>query len=370
MSPCTQSEVSAGTIAATTVSSSNGGTICPALAKLLARHNRILQHTKLWFTTRTRMITCSDMASVLGENPYSTRQQVFLKKTGQSRPFTGNAACDYGTKMEPVAMAKYIEVTGNKVWPEDVGLLQHPDYASIGGSPDGITLDGILIEIKCPLTRKIIPGVVPGYYRAQLQILMQIMGLELAHFVQYKPETTFFAGTLDITVEPIDQAYWARSLPVLLDFMAEVIDFYEKVNLPIGTPMIDWSKEDPVAKAKQDTKSNASEGRVCIFVDKKLIIEDYQGANRLVMRREYNVSLEDCKNETLKMAHFIIKEAETKQVNGGVDSLIAYAMRNAPESLREEVKAFKISYIESGEELSSSESDEGGERGAKCAMIL
>jgi putative phage-type endonuclease len=353
-----------------TVVSSKCGDICPALAKLLARHNRILQHTKLWFTTRTRMITCSDMASVLGENPYNTRKQVFMKKTGQSRPFTGNAACDYGTKMEPVAMAKYVEVTGNKVWKEDVGLLQHPDYASIGGSPDGITLDGILIEIKCPMTRKIIHGVIPGYYRAQVQILMQIMGLQLAHFVQFKPETTFFSGILDITVEPIDQEYWARSLPVLLDFMTEVIDFYEKAKLPIGTPMIDWSKEDPVAKAKQNTKSSASEGRVCIFVDKKLIIEDYQGATSPVVRREYNVSLDDCKDETLKMAHCIIQDAEKKQVNGGVDSLIAYAMRGAPESLREEVKAFKISYIESGEEGSSSESDEGGERGAKCARIL
>ena len=113
------------------------------------------------------MITCSDIASVVGLNPYTSRNQVFKKKTGQSKPFRGNIATRRGTALEPVALAAYESKMKTKVWPHDLGLMQHREYATIGGSPDGVTLGGTLVEIKCPLTRRIIPGTIPEYYVPQ-----------------------------------------------------------------------------------------------------------------------------------------------------------------------------------------------------------
>lgn len=245
----------------------DGIPISEALARVLVRNNRIKQHTALWYSTRKRMITCSDIAAVLGMNPYSSRNQVFRKKTGQSKPFTGNAATRRGNELEAVALRRYVETTGNPVWPEDAGLLQHKDYPQIGGSPDGITLSGILLEIKCPLTREIIPGYIPGYYIPQVQVLMEIFDLEEAHFIQYRPATRFADEVLDITKVPRDREFFARALPKLLDFMQEVTDFYEKAQLPIGTPMIDFEKQDPAAVRRKRKRAAEGKATVCAFVD-------------------------------------------------------------------------------------------------------
>jgi hypothetical protein len=56
----------------------------------------------------------------------------------------------------------------------------------LGASPDGVTEDGLLIEIKCPLTRKI-EKKVPSYYLPQVQLQLEITDLEECDFVQYRP---------------------------------------------------------------------------------------------------------------------------------------------------------------------------------------
>lgn len=278
------------------ISSHVGPPICKALAKVLKRNNRIKQRTKLWYTTRVRMLTCSDMAAVLGENPYSNRQAVFRKKTGQSRPFKGNYATARGTRLEPEAISAYERVSGKTVWHEDIGLLQHPDWPQIGGSPDGITHDGILIEIKCPLTRPIIHGFCPPQYVAQVQVLMEICDLELAHFVQYKPGDIYKKEILDITIMKRDRDYFAKVLPVFLEFMKDITSFYESAHVPIGTPMIDWDEEDRKAKKKLDTAEAIGIGKICAFVrdpitqKQQFVVEEYSGPSNPVIRTVHDLT--------------------------------------------------------------------------------
>jgi hypothetical protein len=61
----------------------------------------------------------------------------------------------------------YDQKTGRKT--HEIGLVQHRDYPWLGASPDGITEDGLLVEIKCPLTRKI-EAKVPKHYLPQVQL--------------------------------------------------------------------------------------------------------------------------------------------------------------------------------------------------------
>lgn len=267
-----------------------GSPICPKLANILMRKNRIKQRTKLWYTTRKRMITCSDIASVLGMNKYSSRRQILWKKTGRSRPFNGNTATRRGQELEPVAIAAYQKKTGNIVWPDDVGLMQHPDWAQIGGSPDGVTLGGILIEIKCPLTRQIIPGFIPKLYIPQVQVLMEIFDLDVAHFVQYRPHNTYCDEICDITVVNRDRGFFTKALPLLIDFMQEVTDFYNQQQLPIGTPMIDWSKDDAVAVARARRDTVMGIGKQYRYIGDKLIIEEVKTHGGPVTRTEHKVS--------------------------------------------------------------------------------
>ena len=104
-------------------------------------------------------------------NPYSTRADLIYKKCGGKDVFKGNAATAHGQKWEDTAIRIYCEKYNDKSF--EFGLLPHPTIPFLGGSPDGITAKGIVLEVKCPLGRQIIPGLVPSYYLPQVQIVME-----------------------------------------------------------------------------------------------------------------------------------------------------------------------------------------------------
>ena len=323
-----------------------GKPICRKLAAILQRDMRIKQHSKLWFSQRNRMITCSDMAAVLGMNPYSSKNEVFNKKTGQAKPFHGNAATRRGTELEPVAMKAYEKKSGKTTWPEDVGLMQHPVYSQIGGSPDGITLDGILVEIKCPMSRRIIPGLCPKYYIPQVQVLMEIFDLDQTHFVQYRPETRYTNEVCDITIINRDPVWFANALPQLQGFMTDVTEFYRDANMPIGTPMIEWDN---------NRTTNIGTGKVCAFVYDKpsnseiFVIEAYDAGK--VTRTEHKlISDVTVKDKDVEEAHNIIKNHNEDTDTTWIDSIIS----NLPERLKYELQHRKS---ESLVDYSDSDSD-------------
>ena len=94
------------------------------------------------------MLTASDVAAALGLNPYQTRKSLLDKKTGRggSRKFTGNAATRWGVLYEPEARKLYERKTGHFVY--EFGVIQHQEHTWLGGSPDGVTETGRLLEIK------------------------------------------------------------------------------------------------------------------------------------------------------------------------------------------------------------------------------
>ena len=305
-----------------------GKPICRKLAAILQRDMRIKQHSKLWFSQRNRMITCSDMAAVLGMNPYSNKNDVFNKKTGQAKPFRGNAATRRGTELEPVAMKAYEKKSGKTTWPEDIGLMQHPVYAEIGGSPDGITLDGILVEIKCPMSRRIVNGSCPKYYIPQVQVLMEIFDLDQTHFVQYRPETRYTDEVCDITVINRDREWFKRALPQLRGFMQEVVEFYRNENMPIGTPMVKWD---------DNRSTNIGTGKVCAFVydqpseSEIFVIEAYNAGP--VIRTEHKLIKDVTVDKNIEDAHKLIKNHNDGTDNTWIDRIVS----NLPDRLRQEL---------------------------------
>jgi putative phage-type endonuclease len=143
------------------------------------------QRSQEWLALRETMLTASDVASAIGHNRYE-RPDDLLRKKVLKTAWAGNAATAHGTLLEPVARDLYDERYGKKS--HEIGLVQHPIYSFLGGSADGITEDGILLEIKCPLTRKI-EDKVPKHYIPQIQLLLEIIDFENCDFVQYRPAT-------------------------------------------------------------------------------------------------------------------------------------------------------------------------------------
>ena len=170
------------------------------------------QRSPEWLELRENMITASDVASALGENRYET-PDAFIKKKVLRTIWAGNAATEHGTKLEPLVRALYDERTGRKT--HEIGLVQHRLYPWLGASPDGVTEDGLLVEIKCPLTRKIEPKV-PKHYLPQVQLQLEITDLEECDFVQYRPAKTEGAEPEFVVVRVVrDRKWFEDHLPVM-----------------------------------------------------------------------------------------------------------------------------------------------------------
>ena len=163
------------------------------------------QRTQEWFEARKQCVTASELASVICENPYCSRVQTLKKKVGLAGDSSSSTfACQHGNDNEDRAIEIYEQQTGHRVL--SFGLLrsQVPGQTHIAGSPDGITHCGRLVEVKCPVSRQIIPGVVPKHYQSQIELLMHIAQIEVADFVQMGTNQ----GAFDITACRRTEGYY------------------------------------------------------------------------------------------------------------------------------------------------------------------
>lgn len=194
----------------------------PRVSALLARP-QLVQRTPEWYEARRELITASDCAAALGIKPYASykgcpRSELLTKKL-ENRPFF-NIFVEHGNKYEDEARDAAMAQLGMQ--PLDFGLLRHPTLPWLGASPDGVTTCGRCIEIKCPLRRKIVPGEVPHHYVPQVQVQMQVCGLDETLFVQYRPRVlTGGEPFMDVTRVQRDDAWFEAALPILKGFFDE-----------------------------------------------------------------------------------------------------------------------------------------------------
>ena len=198
--------------------------------------------TEDWYKVRNKYLTASDMAGVLGNNYFSSFDDVLKKKrrciTGERPAFSGNRYTRWGQKFEKEAAVLYSKVTGLELVEEEIGFMVHPVHKRLGATPDFITKSGIVVEIKCPYKRKI-GSYVPKQYMDQIQFQLEVTGLDTAHFVQYYPEIKEMVdgkpptwegyplrpkpGTLEIVEVTRDPMWWKNSYPVFKHFL-DVLD--------------------------------------------------------------------------------------------------------------------------------------------------
>lgn len=184
----------------------------PTVEKLI-NQEYAAQRSEEWLLLRGKMLTASDAATAIGVNPYEKPDDLILKKCGHNK-FHGNEATFHGNKFEDEARDIYCEKY--KEVSHEIGLYPHPTIKWLGGSPDGVTESGKLVEIKCPLRRKITPEV-PVHYMPQLQLLMEILDLEETVFIQYKPAELTWPNPSEFCVTEVkrDREWFTTQLPVM-----------------------------------------------------------------------------------------------------------------------------------------------------------
>ena len=146
------------------------------------------QRTPEWFCARHQAITASDLSAAIGASRYSSQRDFYLKKNEAVTSFktASTPAMAWGTQLEPVAAKLYAEMLGVEL--VDFGLLKHhdPKWAFISASPDGITRDhGVVVEFKCPFSRKPKIGDVPAAYMTQIQSQLSVVSLKECDFVEF-----------------------------------------------------------------------------------------------------------------------------------------------------------------------------------------
>ena len=144
------------------------------------------QRSPEWYILREEIFTASadvcDICSFNSKSKYSgTLAKVIMKKCGEGPVFTGNKYTEWGQKYEDIACSIYEYRYNKTVW--EYGLLRHPTITVLGASPDGISTDGIMLEIKCPSGRKI-DGKIKMVYRVQMQVQMEVCDLDRCDFFE------------------------------------------------------------------------------------------------------------------------------------------------------------------------------------------
>lgn len=188
------------------------------------------QRSAEWFALRGNMLTASDLAAALGCNFFKHPETLILEKCGLLKKFEGNEHTERGVRLEPLVREMYEKTTNTKV--HEFGLLVHPTYKWLGGSPDGITEDGVLIEIKCP---KKISNKVPEYYMPQIQLLLEIIDIEECDFIQYSEEKDI----LKIIRVQRDREWFSVNLPKMDTFWKRVL--YKREHGPCELHSFDVS---------------------------------------------------------------------------------------------------------------------------------
>jgi putative phage-type endonuclease len=152
------------------------------------------QRTTDWYLETANMLTASEFADLLG-SPLARGRLVMKKATPPpfiQRPLACKteeiSALSWGVRFEPVVKQILEKEWGAKIG--DCGRLYHPTMERLAASPDGFIIEaddknhiGRLLEIKCPISRKI-GGEVPYKYWVQMQIQMEVCGINECDYVE------------------------------------------------------------------------------------------------------------------------------------------------------------------------------------------
>ena len=190
-----------------------------SVIQTLLNRPQVEQRTENWYMEAANLLSASQFSTILksgrtrgqlvldkatGNVDTSTRRTVVL--TMELNPFT------WGIRFEPVVKQIYSALTGTRV--TELGRLKHQLDPRLAASPDGLVVEGPdqrlgrFVEFKAPVTRAILNSI-PADYLAQMQIQMEVGGVEECDYLECKFHSSYGSKCV---VEQIheDAVFWGH----------------------------------------------------------------------------------------------------------------------------------------------------------------
>ncbi|OPZ79389.1 MAG: YqaJ-like viral recombinase domain protein [Alphaproteobacteria bacterium ADurb.Bin438] len=149
------------------------------------------QGTDEWFAVRLGKFTASQAHTIgVGGKGLETlvKEKACEILTGKTKDYFKSEAMEQGNELEHEARQMFEFMTGLTV--EQVGFYELDKYTGV--SPDGLTSDDGLIEIKCPQGKTfldyMLDGKVDTKYMWQMQMQMMITEKNHCYYVVYNPD--------------------------------------------------------------------------------------------------------------------------------------------------------------------------------------
>jgi putative phage-type endonuclease len=145
----------------------------------------VKQRTPEWLDLRKDRLTASDLYDAVkgGANTIMALAKKKANVTVDKINYKNIPPLKWGTMFEPMAARCYSQCNKN-IMIHDFGLICDTRNQHFGASPDGISDMGIMIEIKCPYTRKLIDGFIPPKYLLQIQGQLAVCQLEECDYIE------------------------------------------------------------------------------------------------------------------------------------------------------------------------------------------
>lgn len=149
----------------------------------------VKQKTQEWQEQRKMRITGSRIGAILGLSPWQKPRDIIREMVrqyhGTESEFVGGPHIDHGNNNEQRALLCFMRESGLSV--EEAGFLEYGER--LGASPDGLTSDGGVLELKVPFSLRdggeFKPLSEQPHYYAQIQMEMLSANATHGWFAQY-----------------------------------------------------------------------------------------------------------------------------------------------------------------------------------------
>ena len=201
----------------------------------------MIQGSQEWKEARKSRISGSRVGAILGLSPWQKPSDVLRAMVreyhGAPSEFLGSVATDHGNNNEQRALLAFMRESGLDV--DQCGFFPYGEL--MGASPDGLTSDGGVLELKVPFglrneqAAQFKPLADQPHYACQVQMEILAAGRSHAYFAQYVAPKgdplshDYVPEQIKIERVEADPEWLDRNLPAISAFYALYV---EELNNP------------------------------------------------------------------------------------------------------------------------------------------